>query len=41
MRFIRAGALDVGPNERPPFGCCLLIWSSPVVAAVGLPEEGL
>jgi len=27
MRFIRAGQLDVGPNERPPFGCCLLIWS--------------
>ncbi len=27
MRFIKAGQLDVGPNERPPFGCCLLIWS--------------
>lgn len=27
MRFIRAGHLDVKPNERPPFGCCLLIWS--------------
>jgi len=26
MRFIRAGSTDVGPNERPPFGCCLLIW---------------
>lgn len=26
MRFIKAGALDVGPNERPPFGVCLLIW---------------
>ena len=26
MRFIRAGQLDVGPNERPPFGVCLLIW---------------
>jgi len=26
MRFIKAGRLDVGPNERPPFGVCLLIW---------------
>lgn len=26
MRFIKAGQLDTGPNERPPFGCCLLIW---------------
>ena len=24
MRFIRAGATGIGPNERPPFGCCLL-----------------
>jgi phage N-6-adenine-methyltransferase len=27
LRFIRAGATEVGPNERPPFGCVLLIWS--------------
>lgn len=27
MRFIKRGQLDVGPNERPPFGCCLLIWT--------------
>lgn len=27
MRFIKAGQTEVGPNERPPFGCCLLIWS--------------
>lgn len=26
MRFIKAGQTEVGPNERPPFGCCLLIW---------------
>ena len=26
MRFIRPGADGIGPNERPPFGCCLLIW---------------
>ena len=28
MRFIQAGRTDVGPNERPPFGCCLLIWGT-------------
>jgi phage N-6-adenine-methyltransferase len=27
MRFIKAGQTTVGPNERPPFGCCLLIWA--------------
>lgn len=26
MRFIKPGAESVGPNERPPFGCCLCIW---------------
>ena len=26
MRFIRFGAAKVGPNERPPFGVCLVIW---------------
>ena len=29
LRFIRVGADGVGPNERPPFGCCLLIWEVP------------
>lgn len=29
MRFIKPGQTDVGPNERPPFGCCLLIWTNP------------
>lgn len=28
MRFIAAGADRVGPNERPPFGVCLVIWGS-------------
>ena len=28
MRFIQAGRTEVGPNERPPFGCCLLIWGA-------------
>jgi len=26
MRFLKAGQDEVGPNERPPFGCCLLIF---------------
>jgi hypothetical protein len=25
-RFIRYGHDRVEPNQRPPFGCCLLIW---------------
>lgn len=36
MRFINPGKPGIGPNERPPFGCCLLIWGEsippPVVA---------
>lgn len=28
LRFLRAGATAVGPNERPPFGCALLVWRS-------------
>lgn len=28
IRFIKKGKTSVGPNERPPFGCCLLIWSN-------------
>ena len=26
IRFLRNGQRAIGPNERPPFGCCLLIW---------------
>lgn len=25
-RFIRAGATSIGPNERPPFGVCVLVF---------------
>lgn len=28
MRFIKRGQTDVGPNERPPFGCVLLVWDN-------------
>lgn len=27
LRFVKRGAAGVGPNERPPFGCVLLIWA--------------
>lgn len=27
-RFIRHEAESIKPNERPPFGCCLLIWGA-------------
>ena len=29
MRFVNAGKEGIGPNERPPFGCCLLMWTNP------------
>jgi phage N-6-adenine-methyltransferase len=28
MRFLARGQTEVGPDERPPFGCCLLIWEA-------------
>jgi len=27
-RFVNVGKKGIGPNERPPFGCCLLIWKA-------------
>ncbi len=41
LRFIAPGRESIGPNERPPFGSCLLIWSDePVplglIGALGL-----
>lgn len=27
-RFVRPGATEIGPNERPPFGCALLTWEA-------------
>jgi len=26
MRFLAPGQAEIGPNERPPYGRCLLIW---------------
>lgn len=36
LRFLAPGATRVGANERPPFGCCLLIWNreQPSVASL-------
>lgn len=31
IRFLKPGQVLVGPNERPPFGCCLLIWTLPSI----------
>lgn len=28
LRFLAPGATEIKPNERPPFGCCLLIWGA-------------
>lgn len=28
MRFLRRGQSEIRPNERPPFGVCLLIWDA-------------
>lgn len=33
IRFLKPGQLKAGQNERPPFGCCVLIWhGAPLVA---------
>jgi phage N-6-adenine-methyltransferase len=32
QRFIAKGKTDVGPNERPKFGCVLLIWGNERIA---------
>lgn len=29
LRFIKPGATEIKPNERPPFGCALLVWDRP------------
>lgn len=39
IRFIRPGTDTIGPGERPPFGCCLLIWEGP--RSLGPPPDAL
>lgn len=31
LRFLAPGATEIKPNERPPYGCCLLIWQREAV----------
>jgi phage N-6-adenine-methyltransferase len=45
MRFLKPGQTAVGPNQRPPFGCVLLVWDADVDAitysADRIPAGGL
>lgn len=34
MRFLARGQTAVGPNQRPPFGCVLLVWRADVDATL-------
>lgn len=34
MRFLKPGQTAVGPNQRPPFGCVLLVWDSGIDATL-------
>lgn len=38
MRFIRPNAVISPKGDRPPFGCCLLIWADPNEASIALKE---
>lgn len=33
LRFLKPGATMIKPNERPPFGVCLCIWTSAELAS--------
>lgn len=35
LRFLKPGQKHIGPNERPRFGCCLLIWGREAAHEVG------
>lgn len=39
QRFVAPGAESIGPNERPPFGCCLLIWAAAVSVGDAIAQE--
>jgi phage N-6-adenine-methyltransferase len=38
IRFVRDGASAIFPNERPPFGCVLLIWDGSGAVVFGHPK---
>jgi phage N-6-adenine-methyltransferase len=40
IRFLRGGQKHIGANERPPFGCCLLIWGRELKRAPAPGPEG-
>lgn len=42
MRFLAPGQTVIGPNERPPFGFCLLVWDRrhPAPAMLDLDGDG-
>ncbi len=39
LRFLKPGQVNIGANERPPFGCCLMIWQWTRPARRSLFEE--
>ena len=46
LRFVAPGQTSTGPNDRPPFGCCLLIWDGPhpdlpAIAKAADPQQAL
>lgn len=41
MRFLKPGQTAIGPNQRPPFGCCLLIWRAPLAWRPDVVRGGL
>lgn len=41
MRFLKPGQTAIGPNQRPPFGCVLLVWQRRVWTPNTVPADGL
>lgn len=41
LRFIKPGATEIKPNERPPFGCALLVWEFPSRARIAAARRAL
>jgi phage N-6-adenine-methyltransferase len=36
--FLKPGQSEIKPNERPPFGCCVVIWRDPLVGQLSIEE---
>lgn len=41
MRFLAPGQTVIGPNQRPPFGCVLLVWQRVEWTSSTIPLDGL